>query len=75
MELPHAVPSHVEAIENEEVVLRVADGQMLRYPKRLLPETLKTGETVHILALAEGNAVAERERLARQVLTEMLKGE
>jgi hypothetical protein len=55
-------------------VLRTADGQTLRWPKRLLKPDLAVGDPVHILVLADTDALTERERLAKLVLTEMLNG-
>jgi hypothetical protein len=74
-ELPHAVATTVVHVEEREVVLQTADGQTLRYPRRLLPEDITAGATVHLVAFADLNATAERERLARVVLSEMLRGE
>jgi len=61
-ELPHTVSAHVRIIEKERITLEIVDGQTLLWPTHLLPESIKIGDQ------------SERERLAKYVLNEMLKG-
>lgn len=74
-DLPHALPASISEIEPETATLTTDDGQTLRYPRRLLPDDSAKGNRIHILVLSDHDADGERERLAKAVLSEMLRGE
>lgn len=67
-------PQHIEAqfdrLDGTVAVLRFADGQELRVPATALP-TAKLGEAVRLSPLL---GEAEREALARTVLSQLLGG-
>ncbi|MBI4591970.1 hypothetical protein HY733_00800 [Candidatus Uhrbacteria bacterium] len=73
--LPHALPTRVIDLSEDHATLSFEDGQILLWPRPLLPPDLALGEAVDLLALAQDDHEAERARLAKHVLNEMLKGE
>lgn len=74
-DLPHALPAIISALEPETATLTTDDGQTVRYPRRLLPDDCAVSNRVHLLVLSDHDAEGERERLAKAVLSEMLRGE
>ncbi len=73
-DLPHALSATIQSIDRENAVLLTKDGQTIRWPVRLLKPESTPGTAVHLLVLSDTDASDERERLAKQVLNEMLKG-
>ena len=72
--LPHARLAKVTEIQDEQVELLFDDGQKILWPRELLKEDIALEEDVHVLVFGEREGEKERERLARHVLGEMLKG-
>ncbi len=74
-ELPHALAASITRLDGTQVELTTEDGQTLRWPSRLFSEQAKVGDRVHLLALSDEDSEVERQRLAREVLSELLRGE
>ncbi len=74
-ELPHALAAKISKLTTESVTLTTDDDQVVRWPRRLLPPDSAIGDLVHLLAVADRDTDAERQRLAKEVLREMLRGD
>lgn len=72
--LPHAQAATVEQVEGDKVTLRLPNDQLIDWSLALLDEEVTKGDTVHVLVFGQVETEKERERLARHVLSEMLKG-
>lgn len=62
----------IDRVENAIAVLRLTDGQELRVPSHLLPDT-HVGVRVTLSLLVNAEADAARNAQARSVLNELLK--
>ncbi len=68
-----SVSATVDRFENNLVVLKCDDGQVLNWSADNLPATLTEGERVKLVLFTEGAEKQEREELAKKILNELLK--
>ena len=73
--LPHALHASIETIEEDVVLLKLADGQKVKWPRAQVSPALKVGDIVHLFVFPEGETEQERQRIAKEVLNEILKGD
>lgn len=73
--LPHALHASVETVGEESVLLKLADGQMVKWPRAQISPLVKGGDIVHLFVFPEGETDRERQRVAKEVLNEILKGD
>jgi len=62
----------VDRIEGEMVVIRLANGQEIDWPKEQM-EDLKEGMSIRLVLQTEAEAELERQKLAKTILNEILK--
>lgn len=73
--LPHALHATIESIKEDVIILKLADGQTLRWPRAQASPTVQVGDVMHLFVLPEGETESERQRIAKEVLNEILKGD
>lgn len=69
------LPATLDRFEGEWAVLRLADGQELVWPRQQLPAEAKEGGQFLIEVRAAGEAEDNRQSQARQLLSQLLRGE
>jgi len=62
----------VKKITSEQAELELPDGQVIKWPVKLLPSDLKNGDTVRILVHDKQTEEEERQRLAKSLLNEVM---
>ncbi len=62
----------VKKINSEQAELELVDGQILLWPKNLLPSDLNIGDTVRILVHDKKTEEEERKKLAKALLNEVM---
>ena len=62
----------VKAVEGDSAVLALANGETLRWPASLLPQDVGVGDTVRVIIHSSKTDEEERQRLAKEVLNELL---
>ena len=65
----------VDRIEGEQAVLKFDDGQTLLWPRDKWPIEASEGMALKIVLMTESDEEAEREKIAKAVLNEILKVE
>ncbi len=73
--LPHALHATIESIKEDVIVLKLADGQTFRWPRTQASPTVQVGDVMHLFVFPEGETESERQRIAKEVLNEILKGD
>lgn len=71
--LPHGRIVTITAITASHILLTTDTNESLTWPKHLLPPTVEVGSSIHLLAFIEEDGDKERTRLAKALLTEMLR--
>lgn len=71
----HFLEGTLERFEEKFGIIKITDGQELRWPIAQLPEDLQVGGTLRLGLHTSVTDEAEREALAKSILNEMLKKE
>lgn len=64
----------IDRIENNKAVLKTNDGQEWLWPADQLPKDAQEGSVVELEIKSDKESEREREKLARAVLNEVLRG-
>ncbi len=62
----------IDKLEEASAVIKLADGQMLRWPLAALPEGLAEGESISLELSRANQPTAGNDRLAKDILKEIL---
>lgn len=73
--LPHTIKGVVTERTEDTALITLSTGESVRLPTSLFSETAIVGSDVHLAIFSDAEADVEHERLAKAVLTEMLRGE
>lgn len=65
----------IDRFENRHAVIRLDDGQELNWPDRCLPPDAKEGSTIQLIISTEKTIEAEREKIAKNILREIIKSD
>lgn len=64
----------VKELTDDHAVLELQDGQLIKWPKKLLPESLSVSDTVRVLVHDKPTEEQERKALAKALLDEVMHG-
>ena len=65
--------ARIQSINGEMVVLALEDGQSLSLPQSQIEGTAVVGQEIALIAAALGSESASRQKLAQDLLNELLK--
>ena len=74
-QLPHTLHGTIQDFEDETVVIKLDNDETIRLPKHLTSELANVGSGIHLAVFSDADVAAEHERLAKAVLSELLRGE
>jgi len=63
----------IDRFEGDKTVIKLDDGQQVIWPASDLPEGLTEGDNLRLVILTAEHEGEERERIAKQILNEILK--
>lgn len=69
------VRATVDRFEGKHAVLLTDDKQEIKWPIKNLPDDAKEGSLIRLIVSTNRTEQAEREKLAKALLNEILKGE
>lgn len=73
--LPHTISGVIQAFEDNVVLITLENNETIRLPKRLTSASAGVGSSVHIALFSDSDLASEHERLAKAVLSELLRRE
>lgn len=74
-QLPHTIHGIIQSFDEGTVTIDLDNNETIRLPKHLTSELANVGSGVHLAVFSDADVASEHERLAKVVLTELLRGE
>lgn len=71
-EMPVKIEGVVDRIEGNTVIIQLPQHNQVTLPKQLLHETITEGDSVVISVESKHHATQERQKIARDILNELL---
>ena len=68
---PFGQLARIKELNSDSAVLQLNDGQLIKWPKDILPSRVKLGDTVRIIVHDSHTDDLERQRLAQAVLNQI----
>lgn len=65
----------VDRFEGEYAILKTEDGEELKWPRKNLPSSVHEGNILYLQTMLNTEKEAEREKLAKTLLNEILKND
>lgn len=69
----YSIAGVVDRFETTWVVIKMDDGQFVRWPVKQLPDDIAVGTPVRLMVLTSSTEQAERQQMAKTILNELLQ--
>ena len=72
--LPHTISGTIQSLSDDTVTITLENNETVTLPRHLTSESAHVGSGVHLAVFSDADVAVEHERLAKAVLTELLRG-